>query len=192
MKKIILLLVLSVVAMCSFAQKRVFIGISQNAISLGNPFAKGPIQPGIDAGIARMLNDHPKIRWFQTYRIGITHQRDVQTAIPLYSELGFRYILGGGFAIGPQLGLGYLHAFSASPTVKRNDDGSYRKALNLGRSQGMVALTLGASYGKSDLRYFLNYQLTLQGPFVPGRAPLLPTTTIRAGVSFSLNSKEQS
>jgi hypothetical protein len=137
-----------------------------------------------------MLNDHPKIRWFQTYRIGISHQRDVQTNIPLYSELGFRYIFGNsGFALGPQLGLGYLHAISASPTVRQNDDGSYRKALHLGRAQGMVALTLGASYGKSDLRYFLNYQLSLQGPFVPGRAPLLPTTTIRAGVSFSFPKK---
>ncbi|MFK7972126.1 MAG: hypothetical protein AB8F95_17285 [Bacteroidia bacterium] len=191
MKKHVLLAFLIGLVSFSFAQKRAFIGISQNAISLGNPLAKGPIQPGIDVGIARMLNDHPRVRWFQTYRLGITHQRDIQTSIPIYSELGFRYILGSsGFAIGPQLGLGYLHAISASPTVKRNDDGSYKKAFNLGRPQGMLAFTLGASYGKSNLRYFLNYQLGFQGPFVPGRAPLLPTTTLRAGVSFSFKKSE--
>ena len=167
--------------------KRGFIGISQNAIALGNPFAKGPIHPAIDVGIARMLNDHPKIRWFQTYRLGITSQGDAQTVVPIYSELGFRYIFPGGFAIGPQLGLGYMHAFSGSPTVKRNDDGSYRKALHLGRPQAMGALTLGASYGWGPVRYFVNYQLTLQGPFVPGRAPILPTTSLRAGVSFPIN-----
>ena len=189
-RTLLLIIIVSSISVLFSQDKRAFVGITHNAISLGNPFAKGPIHPGIDVGLARMLNDHPNIRWFQTYRLGILHQSDVQTAVPLYSEIGFRYIPGGGFAIGPQLGLGYLHAFSASPTVKQNADGSYRKSINWGRAQGMVALTLGASYGTGNLRYFLNYQLMLQGPFVSGRAPLLPTTTLRFGVSFSVPKKE--
>lgn len=170
--------------------KRAFVGINQNTID-NISSNNGELNLGVGAGFAVMYNDDPVIRWFQTYRLGLHSLGSGQITLPIYTELGFRIIAGKtGFAIGPQVGLGYAHLFLREGFGRVNEDGTTFIPNTLGYSQWMIPLTLGASYGTGPVRYYINFQKTFQGALpYSASSNVLEFSSWRFGVSFPFMKK---
>ncbi len=148
-----------------------------------------PVHPGVSAGTEFRYNRHPLNQWFQTAKLGVSYHQYVQTAVQLYSELGYRRAIWRGTAAEMRLGAGYLHAFSDTEVFTLKD-GSYDKKANLGRPQFMGSMALGLSYqlqkGQNAPRFFVDYQFFLQMPFVKSYVPLLPNTALHIGAAVPL------
>lgn len=150
--------------------------------------------PGIEAGYSFNWKTAPKHDWYQTIRAGYFYHRFVQHAIPLYTQLGYRYKLQQRFGFSAALGAGYLHSVPATAVLKRNDDGMYENAKGIGRGQALLNFTLGAHYqltqnGKNDPAVFIEYGQEIQTPFIRSYVPLLPYNHLAVGVSVPLKSK---
>jgi len=149
-------------------------------------FFSVPMHPGITAGAEFRYNRHPRNQWFQTAKFGFSHHRYVQSTLQLYSEFGYRRAIWRGTAAELRLGAGYLHAIPATQifTLK---DGVYQRKTNLGRPQFMAGTALGLSYTLQKQaipwRFFFDYQIYLQMPFVKSYVPLLPNTLLHVGVA---------
>ena len=148
-----------------------------------------PVHPGMSVGTEFRYNRRPLNQWFQTAKLGVSYHQYVQTAVQLYSELGYRRAIWRGTAAEMRLGAGYLHAFS-STEVFTLKDGLYDKKANLGRPQFMGSGVLGLSYqlqkGQNSPRFFVDYQFFLQMPFVKSYVPLLPNTALHIGAAVPL------
>lgn len=147
-----------------------------------------PVHPGLCVGTEFRYNQHPQNHWFQTAKVGVFHHRLAQTAIQLYSEAGYRRIIGEHFAGEFRLGGGYLHAIPATEVFTQKESGTWEAAKSIGRPMAMISATLGANYLlENDVRLFLAYQFTMQLPFVREYVPLLPYTAIHAGIAFPIS-----
>lgn len=148
-----------------------------------------PVHPGLSVGTEFRYNQHPLNQWFQTAKLGVSYHQYVQTAVQLYSELGYRRAIWRGMAAETRLGAGYLHAFSNTEVFSLKDR-SYDKKANLGRPQFMGSMALGLSYqlqkGQHPPRFFVDYQFFLQMPFVKSYVPLLPNTALHIGAAVPL------
>lgn len=145
-----------------------------------------PLHPGISAGTEFRYNTNLKNQWFQTARVGFLYHRYAQTAIQLYTELGYRRQIWRGTAAELRLGGGYLHSFPGTE-IFRLQDGRYTQKRNFGRPQAMAGGTFGLSYALplgAAPRIFLDYQFYLQMPFVKSYVPLLPNTALHLGIAF--------
>ncbi len=145
-----------------------------------------PVHPGVSAGTEFRYNTSPQNQWFQTARIGFLYHHYAQTAVQLYTELGYRRQIWRGTAAELRLGGGYLHSFPGTE-IFRLQDGRYTQKRNLGRPQAMAGGTFGLSYALPvgiAPRVFLDYQFYLQMPFVKSYVPLLPNTALHLGVAF--------
>ena len=118
----------------------------------------------------------------------------MQSTLQLYSELGYRRSIWKGTAAELRLGGGYLHAIPAAEIFELNGS-VYEKKTNLGRPQAMAGAALGLSYTQQKaahpLRFFVDYQVYLQMPFVKSYVPLLPNTLLHVGAAapFSIFKK---
>ena len=59
---------------------------------LGSLFTK-EYHPGFEAGYSFNWKTKPKHDWYQSFKAGYFYHRFVQHAIPLYTQLGYRYKL---------------------------------------------------------------------------------------------------
>jgi hypothetical protein len=152
-----------------------------------------PIHPGFTAGIVKDYKKTEKHQLYQTYRVGYFYQRYVQHAIQLYLEFGYRFSFKNGIGLFSQLGAGYVHSFQDQQKFILKD-GEYKKQFPFGRPQFMISFTPGLSYDFEKrcgmpLLLFVNYQIWFQLPFVRQYVPVLPNSSLHAGVIFSLNKK---
>ena len=157
-------------------------------------FFSAPIHLGASAGAEFRYNRQPHNQWFQTAKLGFSHHQYVQSTLQLYSELGYRRSIWKGTAAELRLGGGYLHAIPAAEIFELKGS-VYEKKTNLGRPQAMAGAALGLSYTQQKaahpLRFFVDYQVYLQMPFVKSYVPLLPNTLLHVGAAapFSIFKK---
>ena len=149
-------------------------------------FFSSPTHLGATAGAEFRYNRNAQNQWFQTAKLGFSHHQYVQSTVQLYSEFGYRRAIWKGTAAEFRLGGGYLHAIPATE-IFEFDGTKYTKKRNLGRPQAMAGAALGLSYTQQKatrpLRFFVDYQVYLQMPFVKSYVPLLPNTLLHIGVA---------
>jgi hypothetical protein len=149
----------------------------------------GPFHPGMEAGYSFNWKTRKKHDWYQSFRIGLFHHRFVQTAIPLYTQVGYRLTRFRRVQINGALGAGYLHSISATTVLKQNNNGEYEEAKSIGRPQALVNLSFGARYSFKEgvaPSVFVAYTQQLQTPFIKSYVPLLPYNSIALGFSMPL------
>jgi hypothetical protein len=153
-----------------------------------NLFAK-EFNPGVEVGYGFNWKTRPRHDWYQAFRVGYFYHRFVQHAVPVYTQIGYRYKLEQ-LRFTAALGAGYLHSVPATAVLELQDDGTYKNARGIGRGQALILLSAGAEYvlSKSNRAptVFLHYRQQLQTPFINAYVPLLPYNGLALGVSFSI------
>lgn len=156
-----------------------------------NLFAKD-LHPGIEAGYGFNWKSKPKHDWYQTFRAGYFYHRFVQHAIPVYTQLSYRYKLSKPVHLTAALGADYLHAIPATAVLHLNDNGTYKKAKGIGRGQAILSFAAALQYimhKEKGSALFLEYQQQLQTPFIKSYVPLLPYNAVALGYKVSLKTK---
>lgn len=160
--------------------------------SFANLFTK-EFHPGVEFAYGFNWKTAPKHDWYQTFKAGYFYHRFVQHAIPLYTQLGYRYKLNP-FQLSAALGAGYLHFIPATAVLQLSDDGTYEKSKGIGRGQALFNFSVGAQYNitknsQKPVAVFIDYRQQLQTPFIKSYVPLLPYNSIAFGISVPLNPK---
>jgi len=140
------------------------------------------------------LKENKRMEWFQTANIGYFKHKFVQSGILLYSENGYSRKITETLGVNGKLGLGYMHAFTATDIVKQNAQGDYEVKSDFGRPQAIFAFSLGVSRSlikrvSNAPQITLDYQIRLQTPFVKAYVPLLPYNVLKVGLLFPLHDK---
>jgi hypothetical protein len=153
-----------------------------------NLFAK-EFNPGLEVGYGFNRKTRPRHDWYQAFKAGYFYHRFVQHAVPLYTQIGYRYKLQQ-LRFTAALGAGYLHSIPATAVLELQMDGTYKNAKGIGRGQALILLSTGAEYmlSKSNTAptVFLHYRQQLQTPFINSYVPLLPYNGLALGLSFSI------
>lgn len=152
------------------------------------------IHPGVEVGYGFNWKTKPKHDWYQRFKAGYFYHRFVQHAIPLYTQLGYRYKPLQCLWFSAALGAGYLHCIPATAVLHVNAEGTYKNAKGIGRGQALLNFTVGAQYNlakskQNSTAVFIEYQQMLQTPFIKSYVPLLPYNSIAVGLSFPLKAK---
>ena len=151
-----------------------------------NLFTK-EFNPGVEVGYGFNWKTKPKHDWYQTFTAGYFYHRFVQHAVPLYTQLGYRYKLQRLY-LTAALGAGYLHSLPASAVLELQEDGTYKNAKGIGRGQALVLFSTGAGYAFKKTApapsVFIHYRQQVQTPFINSYVPLLPYNGIAIGISI--------
>ena len=163
------------------------------------PFSKfsslfgGVVHPGIRASYGFNWQTKPKHDWVQQFHVGYFFHRFVQHAIPLYTDLGYKYKFSKSFSATAAIGAGYMHSIPATAVLESNDEGVYISAKGIGRAQAIATFTLEARYQFKSatprpMSLFINYQQQLQAPFIDSYVPILPYNGVALGLSIPFKS----
>lgn len=152
-------------------------------------------QPGIELGYAFNWKTKAKHDWYQEIKIGYFYHRFVQHAIPIYTNVGYRYKFNKNWAVQSALGVGYMHSIPASAQLKLESNGDYTNAKGIGRMQGSANINIGGSYifsGKHNkpVKLFAVYKQIIQTPFIKAYVPLLPYNSLLLGIGIPLKSNK--
>ena len=180
-------------------QKNVSLSFTNN--NTAKPFSKfsslfgGVLHPGIRVSYGFNWQTKPKHDWVQQFHAGYFFHRFVQHALPLYTDLGYRYKFSKSFHTTAAVGVGYMHSIPASAVLAMDEEGVYSNDKGAGRSQAIATFTLDARYifntsSSRPLSVFINYQQQLQAPFINSYVPILPYNSVGIGVSIPLKSNE--
>jgi hypothetical protein len=189
----LLLLLMSVSASAQRQARFVSIAVTNNNSAFpfsrfGALFTK-EFHPGVEVGYGFNWKTNVKHDWYQTFKAGYFFHRFVQHAVPLYTQLGYRYKLQRLHATAA-LGAGYLHSVPATAVLELQEDGIYENAKGIGRGQALILLSAGAAYVLAENRsaptIFLHYRQQLQTPFIKSYVPLLPYNGIAIGITVPL------
>lgn len=149
-----------------------------------------PLHPSFQIGYEKVWKDK-KFSLVQNFRVGYYHQRLVHHAIPIYTQLGYRYKTKIGLQIAAYLDAGYLHTFSDIDVYKLNSNGEYERAARAGKAHAMFGLSSVLSYAikgnKVSFTPFVHYQFFMMTPFVKSYVPLLPNTSLSIGTYLTIN-----
>lgn len=190
---LVLLIVLPLQGITQTKGRQISVAVTNNHSAY--PFASfsklfsGPFHPGAEAGYQFNWKTKAKHDWWQSFKAGVFHHRFVQTAIPIYTQFGYRYKPFDRLHMQGGLGAGYLHSIPATSVLKDDGNGSYEKAKGIGRPQALVNLSVGVRYvlkGQMAPSIFLDYVQQLQTPFIKSYVPLLPYNSTSIGVSVPL------
>ena len=202
MKRRICLFTLLFISIFVSAQKNRNISIAFLNTGSGYPFSQfgklvsGIEHPGIEIGYGFNWKSKNKHDWFQEIKLGYFYHRFVQHAIPLYTDIGYKYKFSRKLTAQIALGAGYLHSIPATAKLKLGDNGEYKKDKGIGRAQAIAVVNFGAGYiihpaGKRPLKIFATYQQFLQTPFVKAYVPILPYNSLLIGGSIPLQSHKK-
>ena len=202
MKTIFYILLLVILVNNSLAQKNKQISIAFVNTGTAYPFSHfGKLitnigHPGVELCYSFNLKTRNKHDWYQEFKIGYFYHRFVQHAIPLYTDIGYRYKFSRKLTAQIALGAGYLHSIPATAKLKLGDNGEYKNDKGLGRAQALAVLNFGMGYisrpsGKRPLKIFATYQQFLQTPFVKAYVPILPYNSLLMGCSIPLQSNKK-
>jgi hypothetical protein len=196
MRVMLLTLLFIVIAVTVFSQQRQrFVHVAVTNQHSAFPFSTfknlftKEFNPGVEVGYGFNWKTKPRHDWYQAFKAGYFYHRFVQHAVPLYTQIGYRYKLQQ-LRFTAALGAGYLHSVPASAVLELQEDGTYKNAKGIGRGQALILLSTGAEYvlSKSNRAptVFLHYRQQLQTPFINSYVPLLPYNGLALGLSFSI------
>jgi hypothetical protein len=196
------LLILLFVSTLATAQNGRTISVAFLNTASAYPFAqfgkllKGVEHPGLEIGYGFNWKTKNKHDWFQEIKVSYFYHRFVQHAIPLYTDIGYRYKLSHSLSAQVALGAGYMQSIPATAKLKLSSNGEYKNDRGVGRSQAIAVLNLGIGYrihpaSKKSLKVFMTYQQFLQTPFVNAYVPILPYNSLMIGCGIPLNSRKK-
>lgn len=183
----------------SYAQSNKQLSIAFVNTASAHPFKKfGNLvtnmhQPGVELGYTFNWKTRRHHDWYQGIKAGYIYHRFVQHAIPLYTDIGYRYKFKEKWSAYSAIGAGYLHSISATDQFELQDDGNYKKKKSIGRIQAMAVFNLGVGYtfsGKLPMKIFTTYQQQIQMPFIKSYVPILPYNSLLLGVSIPCKFKK--
>ncbi|MEP7196081.1 MAG: hypothetical protein ABI851_06135 [Saprospiraceae bacterium] len=149
---------------------------------------------GFNFGVEYDIKNSLKRQWIYSFNTGYFYHKDVQHAIRLFGDIGYRrYLFSTNFSLESRFGLGYLHSIPDLQVFKLNQEGNYINGKGFGRAQAMAALSIAPSYtfrrtGLNPIRIFIDYQFMIQTPFVNNYVPILPYNLFHIGVSTPIHS----
>ena len=168
-------------------------------VGTANPFSKlgslatGIQNPGMEFGYQFNWRNKKKHDWYQEIKLAYFYQRFVQHAIPLYTDVGYRYKFSQKWTAQATIGAGYMHSIPATAQLKLQSNGEYKNGKGIGRMQAVGVFNIGASHTLNPTKpvtLFITYQQMLQMPFINSYVPLLPYNNLLLGISISLKSKK--
>ena len=197
MKILIYLFLFTIVVNNSSAQKNKQISIAFLNTGSAYPFSQfGKLittvqHPGVELGYSFNWKTKKKHDWYQECKLAYFYHRFVQHAIPLYTDIGYRYKLSQRLTAQVALGAGYLHSIPATAQLKLAPNGGYKNDKGIGRMQALGAVNFGIRYPiKPPVNLFITYQQLVQMPFVKAYVPMLPYNSLMIGVSTFLRSNK--
>ena len=152
--------------------------------------------PGLEIRYNFNWKTKNKHDWFQEIKVSYFYHRFVQHAIPLYTDIGYRYKFSHSLSAQVALGAGYMQSIPATAKLKLSSNGEYKNDRGIGRSQAIAVLNLAIGYtihpaSKKSLKVFITYQQFLQTPFVKAYVPILPYNSLLIGCGIPLNSHKK-
>jgi hypothetical protein len=194
--RLLFIFVCLITATQAFSQKReTFVSLAVTNQHSAFPFSTfqnlftREYNPGVEVGYGFNWKTKPRHDWYQAFKAGYFYHRFVQHAVPVYTQIGYRYKLQQ-LRLMAALGAGYLHSIPASAVLELQEDGTYKNAKGIGRGQALILLSTGAEYVLSKSyrgpTVFLHYRQQLQTPFINSYVPLLPYNGLALGLSFPI------
>ena len=170
-------------------------------VGTANPFSKlgslatGIQNPGMEFGYQFNWRNKKKHDWYQEIKLAYFYHRFVQHAIPLYTDLGYRYKFSQKWTAQAAIGAGYMHSIPATAQLTLQSNGEYKNGKGIGRMQAVGVFNIGASHiikpaAAKPVTLFITYQQMLQMPFINAYVPLLPYNNLLLGISIPLKSKK--
>ena len=153
-----------------------------------SPHTGWGISAGVDIPFSKNNSTH--FQGSQSFRIGYLNNPGIQHAFRLYTEPTLLYKLSNENSQMLQTGLqlGYMRAYPKGGMISRLQE---RISINRnGRGQFTGGFMFGYGHrfqnNAVELQNTLQYHFWLQGPFIPGRVPLLPHQSFSFSSSFHL------
>ncbi len=169
------------------------LSIGQYPASLAVPTFDA-IHLGLNGGITYHWNKNEKHRFIQSGNLAYFYHKDLQTAVQLFTEVGYQIRLKNGLQITPfSIGGGYVFSVSDMTTLNWNTTTQqYEEDKFPVRHNWLISLGASMAYETSlnvwekPLSVFVDYRLQIQGTIVRDVVPVLPYSPIRIGVSIPL------
>ncbi len=157
-------------------------------------FINTPIHPGITAGTFKSYNK--KNNLFQTLKLSYFYHHYSHKAFQLFTELRYDKKFCEKFFLSANIGAGYMYTLTDLQAFKLNDNGTYSRTNNYGRSQFTAGIEFDLNYNiirenKPPVTLFMAYNFRIQTPFVNEYVPILPYTSINIGTIFFINKSEK-
>lgn len=159
------------------------------------PFSKvirtnGPLYPGLSLGTEHTWRQKNRNQWCQSGEIGGFLNRSMGSALYASSEFRYRRHIPNGLRPEAGIGLGYFHAFSSSPLLQQQSDGSFAEIKDKGKGGSLVSISMGFGYAipraeHKPLSVFVRYQWMAATPFTD-IIPIRPTGLLHLGLCFRL------
>src|SRR5688572_19181821 len=134
--KITLIILCCFISVTTYGQqKRISLAFLNTASA--HPFQKfGDLttnihHPGFEIGYGFNWKTKEKHDWYQEIKAGYFYHRFVQHAIPIYTNVGYRYKFSKHWSAQSAIGGGYLHSLPATDQFELQDDGNYKKKKSL-------------------------------------------------------------
>lgn len=131
-------------------------------------------------------------KWFQNVQLSYFHHRYVNNAGLITTHAGYRKYIKK-FTAELSLHAGYMHALLLTERFERADNGVWESSPGVGRAYFVTGAGIGigydAGYRYNIRRFFINYDVRLQMPFVKTYVPLLPNGILYVGMQFTLFKK---
>lgn len=153
------------------------------------------IHPGVNAGVTMRWNNNQRHQFIQSGNLGFFYHRDLQKAIQLFTEVGYRLKMDNGLAITP-LAIGGGYVMSVSDINSLNWDSvtnQYEEDKFPVRHNWMISLGPSISFEtpwalikNRQTTFFVDYRLQIQGVFVRETVPVIAYAPVRIGFSFGL------
>ena len=199
--KIIIFLFVFICTLQASAQKNKQVSVAFISAATANPFSQfGKLvtdikHPGVEFGYSINWKTKPKHDWYQEIKLAYFYHRFVQHAIPLYTDLGYRYKFLQRWTTQASIGAGYMHSIPATAQLKLQDNGEYKKGKGFGRMQAIAVLNIGLSHifnpaSAKPINVFLTWQQMLQMPFIKAYVPVLPYNNLLIGIGIHLTAKK--
>lgn len=158
-----------------------------HATSLPGGTWAGAWHPGFDVGVQTHVRQKEKSLTYLHWKFGYYYHRLVHHGVQLYGEYNWDISVYKKLGAGVAGGLGYLHTLEDHEIFKLNDQGSYQKTGKLGKAHAQISVSTNLNYHLSNgWQPFLQYRFRLVTPFVNKYVPLLPATSVHAGVFIPL------
>ncbi|HEV8273999.1 MAG TPA: hypothetical protein VGQ04_21950 [Chitinophagaceae bacterium] len=146
------------------------------------------ISAGVDIPFSKNSSNH--FQWSQSFRAGYLNNPGIQHAFRLYTEptLLYKLSIENSQMLQTGLQLGYMRVYPKGGMISRQQEKTHINRN--GRGQFTGGFMLGGGYRfqneSAELQNSLQYHFWVQGPFIPGRAPLLPHQSFSFSSSFHL------
>src|SRR5690349_3620916 len=143
MRRAYMIAIVLLLSVTASSQKK-YVSLAGFTTQSAMPFGKfaglftDQFHPGIEAGYGINISEKEKHDWFIEFKIACFYHRFVQTGIPFYANLGYRYKFSKRLSAETSLGAGYMHSIPATAKLKLNDDGVYVNNKGVGRMQAMA------------------------------------------------------